>query len=61
MTGLTGSAGTAVVLKNGKAAIATDDRYCIQAAQQVYCGWEIICPGARNDIVDFIKPVMKLI
>ena len=48
MTGLSGSAGTAVVTATS-AAVVTDSRYCIAAEKEVYCDWEIICPGSSSN------------
>ena len=33
---------------------STDSRYCISAHHQVYCGFEIICPGRSADVIKFI-------
>ena len=30
-------------------------RYCIQAVKQVYCEWDIKCPGSTTDIKNFIS------
>ena len=53
MTGLSGSAGIAVVLAE-KAIVSTDSRYCIAADKHVYCGWEIYCPGNSTAVIKFI-------
>ena len=58
MTGLTGSAGIAAVINN-KAVVSTDSRYCIQAEIQVYCDWEIFCPGSRTQVIQFIAENTK--
>ena len=83
ITGLTGSAGNAIVLKDS-ALVTTDSsqslkfknisllklktwkivfkwyvfnfhRYCIQAVKQVYCEWDIKCPGSTTDIKNFVS------
>ena len=53
MSGLTGSAGIAVVLAD-KAILATDGRYCLQSNIQVYCNWDISCPGGEAEAIEYI-------
>ena len=53
MTGLAGSAGIAIVIGT-KALVSTDSRYCIQADVQVYCNWDIHCPGSEVDAIEYI-------
>lgn len=47
ITGLTGSAGNAVVSMD-KAALWTDGRYYLQAEQQLDCNWIIIKSGKED-------------
>lgn len=52
ISGLKGSAGEAIVLKNG-AALKTDSRYCDSIPNQMDCNWETFCPGSTQNLIDF--------
>ena len=54
-SGFTGSAGTAVVLKD-RALCWTDGRYWLQASQQLGEGWELVKAGAPG--VDWTRLVL---
>jgi len=58
MTGLSGSAGVSVVTATS-AAVVTDSRYCIAAEKEVYCGWEIICPGSSANAREWLSENLK--
>jgi len=53
ISGLKGSAGEAIVLKNS-AALKTDSRYCDSIPHQMDCNWETFCPGSTQNLIDFV-------